>query len=368
MNAASIPTQKFWGLDYRVWLSALGSWLLCLGVFGYRSLNQKSLGSAGCGTAAIGVDGKQGANLICDLNRLVLFQLQTPAGATVKWDFGDGTAAYRDKNTAQHSFAEEGIYTVTATVNGRCRYRSTLTVKAPVYILPAKPEAKIFADSLSAMEGSRLRFSGVSNGKGKSFVWTLKPTGEVQTGKNVVFFFPRGGDYTVELVVDGEAFAVAAVKIATRPQDLLPFPPTPNPANLNELGPLVPPGPPSAAGGGGGARPPNENTGGKPADSVKIALPPEPTVIDEESFKNKLQEVLEGKQQLSTLEPFLAYRGSTQVEINGKQPYTSLTNFVNEKRGRKIKSLQFQPEKDHPKRIQTIKVALKGKGLLNLFD
>lgn len=353
MNVATISTRRLTGLDYRIWLVMAACWVVCLGLFGYKKVKATTTTVQPCGAVRILVNGVADDGIaVCNPDVTTLFQAEAPPNVTVEWDFNDGSEAVKDVR-AMHKFKAEDDYKVVVTVNGRCEYTKEITVRKIVPGDAVKPSVKIFADSVKATTGSRIRFSAVANVPASSYQWMLLPTAEKQAGEDVTFSFFSAGEFTVQVVINNDPATRQEQKITITdvPQAALP-----NPGSLPSVPPSVPPGPWDNSN-----RPPpvppthNSDTVAKvapPADNIREA--------DPETFKGLLQGVLKGDKKATDLYPYLKYEGSTQVEVNNKQPFMSLDDFCNSKRNKKIKKLDFIRQKDNPKHIQTIKVELKG--------
>lgn len=360
MNVASINTQMITGLDYRVWLVMVSSWLICIGVFGYNHLRNNIGESQPCpASASISVDGNKGeAIAICQPNRLAIFRLDVAPGAKVQWKFDDGKGQVTG-SVAQHSFSSEGNYRVIALVNGRCEYKKEVLVKAVISIEPIQKTVIIFADSLKAMAGSQIRFSGVTNFDAVSYQWTVLPTNDVENGEVVSFAFMQAGKYTVKLVVDSDAANSdqKTIEIVALSQPTLsPIVPGGMP-NLKDLGALIPPGM------AGGQQPAANHNGSGSIGSTQPpvtppVVPPKPTAISEESLMEILQAILNEEKEVSELYQYLDYDETTLVEITGK-PTMKLSAFCKEKKHRTIETLEFK--KDDKNGIQKLKVKLKWK-------
>lgn len=370
MNVATVPTRRLTGLDYRIWLVTALCWVVCAGWFVYKNLIPTN--AANCGALQITVN-SDGTNRIavCKLDETSFFQIDAPPNAQVEWNFGDGTKATGDKLVG-HKFNDEDDYTVTATVNGLCETKREITVKKATAEDVVKPLVKIFADTGRTV-GSRIRFSVVTNVPIDSCRWRVLPSNETQVGENVAFNFPRAGTFIVQATVNNDP-ALRQEQTITIADLPLPSSIIPNPGALpsgaggsnpgGTIPPLFPQGDPA----NGGQKLPVQNTGAGNGNAASEPpkteqAKPKATGIDPDGFKSLLQEVLDGSKELTDLYPFLDYTGSTKVIVNGKDEM-KITDFIREKRKKKIEALEFQ--KDDKNGIQKIKLKLK-KGLFNIF-
>jgi hypothetical protein len=77
MHTASISIKKVIGLDYRVWITMLLTWLACLGLFGYKKIKQAQTIARPCAEARIIVNGTDTETIaVCYLNRIATLRLQ----------------------------------------------------------------------------------------------------------------------------------------------------------------------------------------------------------------------------------------------------------------------------------------------------
>lgn len=365
MNAVGLYTRKITGLDYRVWLSMLIMCLICLALLGYQKIKASSTITMTCATNLfITVNGKDANDdAVCYLNQITLFRINAAPGAKVEWNFGDGSDPVEGA-IASHTFHSESSYTVQATIDGRCKYAQDIVVQLESVKATEITEIKIYADSNKIMAGTPLRFSCASkNIREETYQWMVLGTDQIQTTKIATFSFPAEGQYTVELMLNNDQTKKAYTKI-----EVAPIPqtnsinnniPNPNVGGFDQLGPLIPPnGNPSATTGNSQQQ---GNAGSSAAQEPPKSEPTPPDIqeIDPSTFQSLLQNVLKGGEQIDALYPYLKYKGSTKIEVNGDMPYINLSEFCISKRGRKIKSLEFVKERENQKNIQIIKVKLR---------
>lgn len=362
MRVANIYTRRAIGLDYRVWLVMLVSWIVCLALYGYQHIKASGAASQPCGTVAILVDSKEADVAICNLDRTHIFSIRGASSKRVEWDFSDGTRA--EDSIVPHKYSKEGIYKITVVVDGRCEYEIEANVRGLLQLPKVIPELTIISDSAKTMAGSKIRFAGVGNFSIQSYEWKLVETGETQATEVATFTFGHAGNYTVQLIVNNDPLTIRTKKI-----DVVELPqtnpinnniPNPNARGFDQLTPLIPPAgnPPATTGNNQPQASAGNNAAQEPPKSEPS--PPEIHEIDQSTFQNLLQKVLKDGEQIDGLYPYLKYKGYTKVEVNGNMPYVNLSEFCNRKRGKTIKRLELIKEKDNPKNVQIIKVKLKG--------
>ncbi|MCO4769605.1 MAG: PKD domain-containing protein [Deltaproteobacteria bacterium] len=119
---------------------------------------------------------------------------------TYSWDFGDGTSG--TGNSAFHAYTEDGVYTVTVTVDdgdgGTDVGTATVTIGnvAPTFNLATIPNL--------ADEGQQLTFTATASDAGTNdvlaFDWDFGDGG-TETGDNVVYTYADDGVFTVTVTV-----------------------------------------------------------------------------------------------------------------------------------------------------------------------
>lgn len=361
MQTAVVQTQKLSGLDYRVWLVMLVTWLFCLGFYAYQKIAEPKAGSQSAAGLGIVVNGREkGAIAVCEPNRIAIFQIPAVASnARVEWDFDDGTTLV-GLPVQRHRFAATGSYRVVARVAGGSEYVKEVMVKTPLVIERQAPEVKIFPDSSNISPFSAVGFTAVANFPVATYEWNVLGTNEYKSGERVEFSFPMARKYTVQLVVNGDPATATSrvinVVSAASAGDAPPVMPS-NPGDFTIDGPLV-------GGDNSGTKKTGKTDGesqvkNEAKDSAKTnAAPPAKALeIDSDTFKGLLQQVLDGKPPAVKLISYLDYGESTKVEVNGAENTVNFDAFCTDYRGRKIQTLSLQ--KDNFNSIQVIKLKIK---------
>lgn len=362
MNPTRIYTGKVSGLDYRVWLLMLLICLICMAFFGYRQVIVKSV-RKDCKSLMITVNGDNSEVPICKVERLSLFQLSSLKNEKVRWDFDDGTVL-ENVAIAQHQFKQEGVYKVTATLNGQCVYYKNVLVQPLSVTSRTTPVFDIYLDSMKAMAGSPIRFSGVANFPVQTYTWTVMQTNETKAGEIVTFSFPLPGKYDVQLMIDGDGkkTKIKPIEIVALPQAPLPLPSI---DGLDGPGPTLPkfPGGPNPQATTGGTEGTQTNPSVTPTVTEPVAN--KRTDIDEETFKELLQAILNGEEDLTQLNQYLDYDEKTPVMVNGNKEFVRLKTFCQDNKKAKIKTLKFI--KNDKNEISTLNLQVKGKGLFGFL-
>jgi len=354
-------------MDYRVWASMALVCFFSLGLYGYNRIRLHYSRVAGCVPDTILVDNKRIDDIpLCDLNRLILFKLQKTAG-TVIWDFGDGTGKIEGQ-LVQHTYTKMGRFPIVATVGGTCNYEGVIAVTNPLDLLPPKTVVEIFADPANPKTGQTITFTSVPNIPARSYEWKVSGSDSVLRDSIATFKFDVAGTYTVQLIINND--------IATR--KLFPLkvgadtPPQPD-LSKNGAGTVTSntgfPVPPITSGdnpfnGQNNQQqtkiPPDVKPGGNKPDTSK-QIPPKPTVVDANAFKDLLQQVVNEEKEIGDLYEYLDYKGSTMVKVNAEETLVPLREFCKKmqslkKKKRKIESVSFK--KDDKNSIGSIQVKI----------
>ena len=357
MNSLRLYTRNVSGLDYRVWMTMLAVCLISVGLFGYQRFKSASMSVQPCKDFQFTINGKTATVANCNLGSISIFQLSAAAGAKVEWDFNDGSAIQKG-SIVQHRFTKEGDYKVVATVNDHCEYNAWVTVK--VLAAPEKeiPLVTMYPDSLKAMAGSQIRFSAGANFDVQNYTWTVSGTSEVKTGQTIVLSFPIAGRYEVVVTAnhDSKISDRKTIEIMAFPQAPLPFP-----TGVPDVGNFPPFG-----NGTGNPKPPTpfesqENKSAKPDPQQPSAEPAgnKSVNVSEETFKELLQAVLKGEEEISRLYEYLELDETTSVCVNGSQEVISLKEFCQKKKKHKIESIKFR--RNDKNEISRLDVKVKGR-------
>ncbi|SIO61506.1 PKD repeat-containing protein [Singulisphaera sp. GP187] len=141
--------------------------------------------------------------------------VDTAAGFTYTWSFGDGTANVSGKNltSPSHVYAAAGTYTVLVTATDKDNATSssvstTITIAPPV----APPLVASSGGTYTGNEGSAIALKATATGGTGTYTyaWDLANNGTYTTaGQNVSTTFPDNGTYTVRLRVTDSAGVIA---------------------------------------------------------------------------------------------------------------------------------------------------------------
>ena len=130
------------------------------------------------------------------------------------WDLGDGTT-FAGASTVQHSYADDGNYTVSFTASDDDGGSSTLSAIAT--IANSNPVVSQFNVPSSSIEGDTVTLSAVAEdvvADPLSYTWDFGDGSVAQTGNPISHSWGNEGSYTVQLVVaddDGGSVHSSAV-------------------------------------------------------------------------------------------------------------------------------------------------------------
>lgn len=363
--SATIFNGRLFGMDYRVWLAMLVTCCSVMALFGYKRINDRN--RAPCTDATITVDGKSmEGKAVCYAGRLAIFKIQGEGLVKVAWKFNDGSHA-NGGQIVSHKFIEEGNYKVAVLVNGDCSYEREITVKkVPVNGRTEKAFIEIFPEPAQPKEGSTVAFHAVANVPAHVYEWKLGSTGEVQHGAVATFTLNEAGAYSVRLMINNDPSTITTkvievFSLTAQPPELNDGAPMPGaaapPPVLVDQGKFNPAQPTAQPGNRGNTT----DTGGSKPPLQK----PQPVEVDPDTFKGLLQDVLNENKEIQDLYEYLDYKGSTMVQVNGKQPLMALKDFCKnmkekKKNKRKIETVSFK--KDDKKSIQQIQVSVPESG------
>jgi PKD repeat protein len=120
--------------------------------------------------------------------------------ASYSWDFGDGSAL-ATTDTAEHAYADAGVYDVVLTVTDE--HGATDTATTQVTVTNAAPTAVATAPS-SALVDHQVTFDGTGSsdpdGDGLTYLWEF-PDSSTATTATVAKTFHTGGSYEAKLTV-----------------------------------------------------------------------------------------------------------------------------------------------------------------------
>ncbi|GAA4465022.1 hypothetical protein GCM10023093_16500 [Nemorincola caseinilytica] len=122
-----------------------------------------------------GIQLKMTDSVVCAGTYVTLTGLYAPIGLTgMSWDFGDGTDSIQNMNPVYHSFAGQGVYTVTVNAHYRACDNVSTTRTFTVF---QRPNANAGADTSICKGSNSIRLSEYANEKNSLATW-LWSTGE----------------------------------------------------------------------------------------------------------------------------------------------------------------------------------------------
>jgi PKD repeat protein len=145
----------------------------------------------------------------------VQFTSSATQADTWAWDFGDGASS--SNPNPQHTYATEGVYTVTLTVQGLC---GTATAIQTVFALNT-PVAGFEATPAQGCAPLSVSFTNTSSDNSDSFQWTIEGgTPSSSTDVHPVVIFEQPGVYTVQLLAEnalGNAAFTSTIVVGAGP-------------------------------------------------------------------------------------------------------------------------------------------------------
>lgn len=129
----------------------------------------------------------------------VIFENNSSSADAYSWDFGDGNMSTAEQPT--HTYAEDGLYTVTLTAEGDCGIITTSQIVAVI----TAPVASFTADTTLGCPGDIIEFSDFSTGNANFWNWTFEGgTPATSSEQNPVVTYETPGVYAVSLEVGNE--------------------------------------------------------------------------------------------------------------------------------------------------------------------
>jgi PKD repeat protein len=140
----------------------------------------------------------------------------TSTGATsYLWNFGEPSSGGSNTSTSanpSHTYAADGAYTVTLTLNG-----SSVSTTQTIYVVSSPVVGSIVNGGPSSC-GNSYTFSNVSTGYNLSYAWTFggaASTGVTSTGSSATRIYSAAGAATIDLVVSADGRCpVSATQLA----------------------------------------------------------------------------------------------------------------------------------------------------------
>ncbi len=321
----SIYSKRRMGLDNKVWLAMLATLLLSIILFGFKIANHVR-----CTPVVIAAKGTmthRSANAFY-VDERISFTAAMGHLQKVEWDFGDKSAAATGEKVI-HAYTDEGVYLVTATVNGKCRESYRVVIgkmhESPSPAAIDQPQNPI-SGKTTVYAGTLEQFTSMQSAD--SYLWYVEEDASMgrKTGNAAGFSFANAGDYTLVLKLDndsaktfrktirviqpGSVSAKTDISKYTIP-DLPPPPPPPKKNdNTDPAGPAIP------------------QDHGKPADNGQAA-PPAKTKkfmqVPPEELQSMLNDVVAKKKSVADFDVIFCNGGESQVMANDK--FTTLAEL-----------------------------------------
>ncbi|MCS6928081.1 MAG: PKD domain-containing protein [Saprospiraceae bacterium] len=118
------------------------------------------------------------------------------------WNFGDGNSS--TAQNPQHTYAQEGVYTVTLIATGPCgvdTFQRAVTIVTP-------PTAGFTADTTNGCGPLTVQFTSTSSSNSTSFQWSFPGgTPDTSSAQNPTVTYTSPGTYSVTLIVSNAAGA-----------------------------------------------------------------------------------------------------------------------------------------------------------------
>jgi len=320
----AIYTRSRMGIDNKVWLTFLVTVLLSAGLLGFRMATTEPCFDIRLSLKGV-VDHPYAHNYF--VGESIIFKAAMKQSRDVEWDFGDGSPAVKGAQVT-HSFANEGNFLVTATVNGKCMQSVNIHISqmnipgtAAATIQPADPNGIIGKDFASAGELAVFQTEAVAG----SYEWVVvgNPAFGVKQGSKVSYSFTEPGTFVIKLKLDNDEAKVYRKTIVVSAS------PAAGGADIDELPPLPLPAPPP------GNTPAEPGTDAAAAAPEKVpAAEKKVEIIPDPILRNQLQDVIDGKETLDNLAKYMCDGMNGKVKGNGKI-YANLSLFGEELKGKK---------------------------------
>ena len=195
MKAQTIYSRKAKGLDLGVWWLMIVMIILSLGLFSFFIFNEKK-----CKPFTVRISPQSDSNYT---GQMLYFDISgSEKSSTVSWDFGDSSEIQVGTGIT-HQFTKPGNYYVKASAG--CDEIRMITILKDTNAMSG--EGNILAPSI-ADAGKKVDF--VCLRYAKKYIWRvmnhaeITPTQSGVSGENAAFLFPKGGIYTVQVMLEHE--------------------------------------------------------------------------------------------------------------------------------------------------------------------
>lgn len=350
------------GLDNNVWLLLSLVTIASLALVGYNYRIASSCSKFSVSGIGISTNTRNAFQT----GETVIFRTSLASPKDITWDFGDETGEQTGMGaTMRHKFEKPGVYTVTATENGRCANEPLVVrVKARAEDKLAEEAGEInIIGNRSTMVGKLEKY--ISDAVGEEFEWKVvnKASIPVKNEQDPSFTFNEPGLYILQLTVDHNRHKRQTIEIEVY-EDV---------ANKKLSSPVIQPRslPPLRA-----DKPQKqeekavENKPEKPverAEEKAAETAPAASVrkkeIHPDLFKDLVQSVVTGDKEVEDFDRYLYYGGKTKVRVDGDRMTKTFSQFCSEIRGKKITIENIEFLKEENGEIQVIKVKMKKRGI-----
>ncbi len=349
-RASSIYSRQILGLDYKIWIVLLCTVLLSITLWGF-----KLSGSAPCSEISITSEGVISHNEpnVFFTNEGITFSAFMEGTEKIAWDFGDGSPLASGK-FVKHSYANEGGYLVTATINGECKESFRVHINKMV-VQSKKSVDTISGNPITGNDmikaGSLEMFS--CSEPADFYEWSIKdePSYGTKTGDTVSYSFSATGYYTIVVRLDHDDNKIwerniqvvepgTKAKVITAEYDLpeVPLPPVTTKKDPAENETV--------------SHQQNKNEENKTV-VVNPTGPKKYKQIPNQEFQDMLKQVVDKKIDLSAFNEILCSGGETSVMANGVAlTFGEVCKEIQKRRGllnrqkAKIKSLKQTRDPD----------------------
>jgi hypothetical protein len=308
MNSNYIFTKRLMGMDRKVILTMLVMLLFSAGFLSYTII--KTNKETPCKPFDILVFGERNIeNKTYAAGDQILFRAVAGINDKVTWDFGDNSPEVEDAAT-RHIFTEEKIFSITATINGKCYSDTKIHIKKkeiPDFDSSGNVVEQFILGESEAFVNEPVTFTAHS--PVSSYRWSIDKSGyPAKTSKDATFTFKRSGIYTIRLMVNDDrtkeykfTITVTAPKKLIDDEDQIIIPPNIKDEKISPV-----------------EKPPDDVEPNKKDDK---GFPPSSDNSEMNNkiqagnyaIQNKLQQYVCGTIKLQDLEPYFCYINNTPV-------------------------------------------------------
>lgn len=336
MNKSSLFSRQFMGLDYNVWLIMLAVVIFCSGWISYKKATEENCDLFSFAVKGVNSDSVKSAVV----GEVLRFRASMSNRKNIVWDFNDHSLAEKG-STVIHSYKQEGTYTVTATVNGKCETIQTLFIRKPVII---QDNTQVLVTPETVITGNEAPEAGepvtfTCNTSASNYEWIIinKPEYKSEKNKLAVFKFKIPGAYTLQLRLNNDRKKVYTKVIQVLPtlrlkeDEYLPAPRYLSP-------PYIPP-----------AKPAETKPEVKPAETKPAEIKPAESQLTEapvvkrkkifyipnDAFMSYLIEVVNNEKDIAFFSQYLNNEGETLVQVKGENKPIKFSELIQRIKGNK---------------------------------